>query len=299
MNKQGQGVICRLFPLFFLALFSLFSSLLNGCSQQSKPRVVVTVPVLTEITRAVGGDLVDIIPLCSTNRCAILYETQNLPPAHLLSRASLYLFVGGELDTWLAEYFPRWLAEGKKIETRFVSGNIAGNPFVWTSAMRARNWADEILKSLLPIFSLPEEKQMLVRQADAWKNRLNMMVDEWVANPIRPKKSFYLFSHTFTYLFYDLRTKWEGYVVQGWRDPVQEIKMLSAEAYLRAEGLPAVIVVSPYDQIDKAQELARAVHGEILELYLFPDDWKPDATIEDFLRENRRKVMEINEAPPP
>ncbi|MHA2610279.1 MAG: metal ABC transporter substrate-binding protein [bacterium JZ-2024 1] len=282
------------------SFFFLFSGC-TRCAASGKPRAVVTMPVLAEVTRAVGGDLVDIFTLLPTNQDALLRKVEKVTVTPFTSSPSLYLFVGGELDSWLVGYFPKYLSEKRKYETRYISSGYGGIPFVWTFPMGARDWADEILKALLEVVFFPEDKEYLVRRADEWKNHYQEIVEDWVNHPLRPLKTYYLFSNAFSYLFSALRTEWKGYITEEWVGvpSVEEEKILEAEAYIREKKKPPVLVVSRYDNKEEVQKVAKRLRAQILELELFPDDWKPGATIEELIRENRRRVEEMNVAPVP
>lgn len=255
-----------LFPKKLVAGISLLTSaaLLAACggnktdeATDKKPVVLTTFTILEDMTKQVGGDLVDVHSLTSPGAEIHGYEPTPSDVA-TASKADLILSNGLGLEHWVGKLLENSKAKRAEASEGITPINIEGtntpNPHAWMSPTNAVMYVDNIEKSLVDL--RPEHKDKIHENADRYRNELKK-VDAELHKGLEalPRQSRTLVSceGAFSYLTRDAKMK-EGYIwpvnTEEEATPQQVARTIN---FVRDNKVPAVFCESTVNEGGKQQ----------------------------------------------
>ena len=255
-----------LFSKKLAASISLITSaaLLAACggsktdeAADKKPVVLTTFTILEDMTKQVGGDLVDVHSLTSPGAEIHGYEPTPSDVA-TASKADLILSNGLGLEHWAGKLLENSKAKRAEASEGVTPINIEGtntpNPHAWMSPTNAVMYVDNIEKSLVDL--RPEHKDKIHENADRYRNELKK-VDSELHKGLEalPQQSRTLVSceGAFSYLTRDAKMK-EGYIwpvnTEEEATPQQVARTIS---FVRDNKVPAVFCESTVNEGGKQQ----------------------------------------------
>lgn len=187
-----------LYRLFLMLFFAGFLSLSATPAQAAKIRIVATLTDLADLTRAVGGDLVEVNSLATG-----VEDTHGVPmkPSFvpLLNRADMLVLIGLDCEHAFlpalieASKNPRIQAGARGYvdcsqgipplevpkSTGHAEGDVHpyGNPHYMLDPVLAKTALQNIYNALLTV--APQDKATFTRNRDAYLVRLNAKIAEW------------------------------------------------------------------------------------------------------------------------
>lgn len=170
--------------------------LLAGCGDGSgsgKVQVVATTMQLQDMTRQVGGDLVEVRGILGPDAEPHEYEPRP-SDADAVAEADVVIQNGEGLDDWLGDLLDSAGAEAERVE---AAEGLAtdGDPHVWHDPQHAREMVDRIEIALVQ--ARPDEAERIRANADAYRTRIDRMAHEIreLFRPIPPERRKLVTSH--------------------------------------------------------------------------------------------------------
>lgn len=164
---------------------ALIIALLTPLHAQAAPlKAVATISIIADITKQVGGDLVDVSPIVGPDGDAHTYKPTP-KDAKALATADLIITNGLGLEGWLQRLIK---ASGSKaaivVATQGITprqmmddGRKITDPHAWQSVANARVYAQNISTALIK--ALPDQATALRQKAQAYDAQLAAL-DDWV-----------------------------------------------------------------------------------------------------------------------
>ena len=154
------------------------AALLAGCgagsSDSGKLKVVATTMQLQDITRQVGGDLVEVDGILGPDAEPHEYEPRP-SDADAAAEADVVIQNGAGLDDWLADLLDSAGTGATRVEAAegLASG---GDPHVWHDPEKAKRMVDRIEAALIE--ARPDKASRFRALAEAYRARLDRMAKE-------------------------------------------------------------------------------------------------------------------------
>ncbi len=173
--------------------FALAAALAVGSASAAPVVVVTSLPDFAAITRAIGGDLVEVDSIVNGNRDVHMIE---LLPSLMLKvrRADVYVKVGLDLDLW-----SRQLIDGSrnarlvvvdpsanievlqvptfKVDASYGDLHVYGNPHYWLDPANVRPIGEAILEALARV--APQHAAAFRANLDAYVTRIDGAAQQW------------------------------------------------------------------------------------------------------------------------
>ena len=280
-----------------LALLTACGAGASDSSNTEKPTVLTTFTILEDMTKQVGGDLVEVRSLTSPGAEIHGYEPTPSDVA-AASKADLILSNGLGLEHWVDKVLER--SEAKRAEVSQgvtpidIEGTKTPNPHAWMSPNNAVIYVDNIEKALVDL--KPDHKDEIHQNADRYREQLKKVDDE-LEKGLRelPEQSRTLVSceGAFSYLTRDAGMK-EGYI---WPVNTEEEatpqQVARAVNFVRDNKVPAVFCESTVNPGAKQQIMREtgAKDGGVLYVDSLSDASGPVPTFLDLLRYDATTIV--------
>lgn len=288
------------------ALFGVALLLLTGCatagtsrSEGDKPLVLTTFTILADMTRAVGGDRVEVESI--TKPGAEIHEYEPTPEdVKKASRADLVLANGLGLEAWTERFLHDADAEHRTVSDGVDPMPIAAgasegkpNPHAWMSPRAAQRYTDTIAEALAELS--PEHAEEFRENARKYREQLEQVhteVQDAVAALPADHRVLLTCEGAFSYLARDtgLSEHYLWPVNSDDQGTAQQIR--SAIDAVRQRGVPAVFCESTVSDRTMRQvvEATDARYGGTLYVDSLSEEGGPVPTFLDLLRHDARTI---------
>lgn len=164
-----------------MRIFAFILSFLSYFSVHAEPlKVVTSFSILADMTREIGGDLVEATPIVGPNQDTHVYEPR---PSDLknVAGADLVLVNGLGFEGWInrviesAGYKGKVIVatEGLKPKRMNHEGKEVSDPHAWHSPQNSQVYVENISKAL--IAALPEHKEAIEARTKAYQEKIKAL----------------------------------------------------------------------------------------------------------------------------
>ncbi|MGH8103587.1 MAG: metal ABC transporter solute-binding protein, Zn/Mn family [bacterium] len=278
-----------------LALVVLLSAMVLGCPRPHRPTgVLTTIPLHATIVRKLADEWVTVRSIYNPGENPFMTPDDLPSRVGEVSEIGVYISIGGPYDRAPVSYFNN-LRPGVPVAAAYDTKGFRNDVyFVWTDPSEARDMVDIILDAILQL--IPEHGEAMVQRAAELKKQYNAEFHrQALQGGALGKNTFLCISPSVYYPADRLHLRRAGnYATPMPGKKLTDAEFQSAVETMKAAQSPLFILYSRYDDLDDVARLARAANAHTLELLLFPEDLRPDASLLDMIQENARRASEAD-----